>query len=366
MRNVPFLCLSLLVLAACTDPAVEDAGPPEPVGLPLLGAGDHTLVSVEVTEIATAADDLSRPRDLAFDPSDPTSLWIVNYTTSVIVLRNAGTPTQTAEYYGGPGAAHFLTKPAAIAFGQTGTFATAPEEDEITQPTTPADFMGPTLWTTDLSVFDGGHSGHLDMLHNSPNSTGIAWERDNVYWVFDGAHSSLTRYDFRLDHGPGGADHTDGIVSRFVEGQVAYSPRVPSHMEFVEGLLYVAEPAGNRVVVLDPSGATQTGPIEPNYDGIDQHGMTGGVLTTLVDGSMVERMSAPSGLVIDGDIIYVGDNETSTIFGIDRNTGEVLDWLDVSAEVRSEGLNGLALDAEGRLYLVDVLGDRIIRIAALP
>ena len=95
----------------------------------------------------------------------------------------------------------------------------------------------------------------------------------------------------------------------------------------------------------------------------DQYRVNSASLTTLVDGSMVDRMRAPSGLVIDGDVIYVGDNDSSTIFGIDRNTGEVLDWLDVSPEVGSEGLMGLELDSEGRLYVVDVLGDRVVRIA---
>lgn len=357
--------LALLSLVACGEPTMtpDDAGPPEPQGLPLLGNGEHALDAVELTEIATFDDGLWAPRDLAFDPSEPTTLYAVNHNTSIALIRDVGQPTQAGELIAGDGTNHFLAQPAAIAFGQEGTFATAPEEDGLTQPMTPTDFMGPSLWTTDPSVFDAGHAGHIDMLHNSPNSVGIAWERDNVYWIFDGSHAALTRYDFGLDHGPGGSDHSDGIVRRYVEGQVAYVPRVPSHMEMAGGLLYVADTGNNRVAVLDPAAAEAGAPIMPNYDGTQQHAMTGGTLTTLVDGAEVDSMVRPSGLAIDGDVLFVSDNETSTIFGFDRETGELIDWLDLSEQVAVGGLMGLAFDPDGDLFFVDATADRVLRIA---
>ena len=77
---------------------------------------------------------------------------------------------------------------------------------------------------------------------------GIAWEKDNVYWVFDGYHSSITRYDFNEDHGPGGTVHDDGTVSRYVEGKVKRVANVVSHMEMdrESNLLYVADTGNNR------------------------------------------------------------------------------------------------------------------------
>ena len=59
--------------------------------------------------------------------------------------------------------------------------------------------MGPTLWTNDGSIYNGGHATHYDMLHDSPNGAGIAWESGTAYWIFDGWHQSLTRYNFRND-----------------------------------------------------------------------------------------------------------------------------------------------------------------------
>src|SRR5690606_13392082 len=133
-------------------------------------------------------------------------------TNSISVITAPDTDAQSGSAFSSMGSNHFLPKPAALSFNPvTGFFATAHEEDERTQGAngTPADFMGPTLWTSDMEIFDGGHGGHMDMLHNSPNAVGIAWERDNVYWVVDGYHNALTRYDFAQDHGPGGSDHTD-------------------------------------------------------------------------------------------------------------------------------------------------------------
>ena len=40
-----------------------------------------------------------------------------------------------------------------------------------------ANFMGLTLWDGNLKEWEGGHLSHLDMLHNSPNGAGIAWEQ---------------------------------------------------------------------------------------------------------------------------------------------------------------------------------------------
>jgi hypothetical protein len=61
----------------------------------------------------------------------------------------------------------------------------------------------------------GGNGSHLDMLHGSPFSMGIAHEVDNVFWVCDDWNKDIVRYDFVGDHGPGNDDHSDAIVNRY-------------------------------------------------------------------------------------------------------------------------------------------------------
>ena len=347
-------------------PPVVDAGeapPPPPSGIPLLGGGRHTIDAVDVTVIGTTSDRLATPRDLAFHPQRPTELWVVNRADhSVVVFFEPGTSNQSTRRFWAPSGAHFLAEPSALAFGANGNVATIHETDDYTQgPTTPRDFMGPTLWSTDVNIFNGGHEGHIDMLHNSPNGMGIAWERDNVYWVFDGFHDSLTRYDFNRDHGPGGTDHSDGQIQRYAEGQVGRYADVPSHLVYepMTRQLYVADTGNNRIAVLDTMSGSRGASIRPNYDGIIQYEMTQSTLTTFIDGATA-GLRRPSGLALRDGLLFVGDNETGRIHAFDMMGNEV-DYLDTGIVVG--GLMGIAFDSAGLLYIVDALGDRILRVA---
>lgn len=332
--------------------------------LPVLGNGSNSLDEVELAVVATSAEDLNGPRDLEFNPTAPEQLWIVNVNdNTTVVLTDPGTEDQSALWFGAPGRDHFMARPSALAFGTLNVFATAQETDEITQASTPADFMGPTLWSADLRIFDGGHGGHLDMLHNSPNGAGVAWETDNAYWIFDGYHESLTRYDFQADHGPGGADHSDGIIARYAEGEVSYVEDVPSHMEVQGQLLYVADTGNNRIATLDITTGEYGRTMGPGYDGptVDMHKMTNTTVETLVDGESV-GLVRPSGLEIRNNTIFVSDNATSKIYAFDLN-GKLLDWLDLSSEVEEGGLMGLAIDVDGNLWAVDNVENRVLRIS---
>ncbi|MCA9582741.1 MAG: hypothetical protein KC416_13170 [Myxococcales bacterium] len=355
-----------------TDPNGEDPGNPGQGSVAVLGGGTHVADGLTIEELVSAADGLSIPRDLALNPERPDELWIVNRGgNATVVVTGLGTPAQQSSRRAAAGASHFMAQPAALAFGDPGIFATALEEDQITQPTTPADFMGPTLWTADLAIFDGGHGGHLDMLHNSPNGVGIAWDKGNAYFLFDGYHQSITWYDFAEDHGPGGSYHGDGTVIRYVEGEVAYAPDIPSHMEkdAETGLLYVADTGNQRIAVLDITNAVEAGPTAPNYDGGKQVKATGASLTTLVDGQALGTddatltMSTPSGLELHDGMIFVTDNATSRIFAFDKG-GRLIDWLSLAGTVKNGSLMGLTFDSAGRILIVDAWDNRVLRIAA--
>ncbi len=372
-----FVLLSSLLLSlfGCGDDVgdLTDAGAADsttdldagPTGLAILGFGSHAIDAVGLSTVATLDDAIRAPRDLAFHPTVDNQLWIVNDDGFVTILSDVGMETQDWSRRNGGGSQHFLSRPAALAFDDVDQFATAPETDEVTQEGSPTDFMGPTLWPTDMDLFDAGHASHLDMLHNSPNSVGIAWETGNAYWVFDGMHNSLTRYDFVEDHGPGNVDHSDGIIERFAEGQVAYVPDVSSHMVVSGGMLYVADTGNGRIGRLDIATGSPGRTIGPNYDGISTlRMMDGAVVENVVPAGTVEGLERPSGLAIRDGMIFVSDNATSRLFAFTMD-GALVDWLDLSTTVAPGALMGIEFAPNGDLLFVDAVDSRILRLSPL-
>lgn len=360
--------------AAPTQAAPAGAPSAEPVG------------EVQVTVIASMH--LSRPTDLAWNPYVADELWVMNHgDSSAAVISAASSEARSVQRRLDPeGARHFMPEPMAFAFGARettlvdaqgkmveGTFATCPESDTA--------YMGPTLWTSDLRIFaitkaereppfngaDTGGEGpgsHLDMLHSTPTCAGMAWAgTGNVYWTYSGGGSMLVKYDFGLDHGIGNTDHSDGSVWRYPLEGVLYVPGVPSHLVFEPGsqLLYMADTGHGRVVTFDPKSATDAQAMTAleNVDGLrDAQDLNGGELKELIGSSY--GMLLPSGLELHGEAIYVSDHETSTIhkFALD---GAPLGKLVVPGVERG-ALAGIAFGPDGKLYLVDMVGDRVLRL----
>jgi len=352
-------------------PEVQEETTPEviaPTGRPILGAGSHDPASLMIETLLDSANGLTSPRDLAFNPmvvDGVSQLFVADADMNMFVVTNPGTPEVRVRARSAMGAEHFMPAPVGLAFSDIGTFATVHETDWVTQQSTPADFMGPTLWPADAGDFDGGWASHLDMLHNSPNAVGIAWDQGNAFWVFDGAHSSLTWYDFQADHGPGGADHSDGIIVRWVEGQVKYVPGVTSDMQLdhATGLLYVADSGNARVAVLDTKSGTRGGTLRPNYDGAEMYHWKDATLTTLVDLAPLGA-TVPTGLVLHEGLVWVSDNARSMIFAFDPAApGTPVDWLDLSSVVPAGSLGAITFDAQGRLLVLDVEGSRVLRLS---
>ncbi len=357
--------LSILLLAAgCTPPGDGDGDGNDPD--PIFGDGSHSVDSIQVDVIADSGDDLMVPRDLEFHPDRPTELWILNrgdgpLDESMVVLDDPGTDDQEATYYISGGNQHFLAQGSAIAFSENGNFASIHETDIPTQGPpaqggTPADFMGPTLWTSDRDIFDAGHGGHLDMLHSTVNGMGIAAAGGNAFWVFEG-DGTVAKYDFNDDHGPGGADHSDGEYWRYNDAEVERESGVPSHMEFDADseLLYIADTGNNRICVLDTTEGEE-GRVFNTYDGRGTE-VDGAETNTLVEGEEV-NMREPSGLALHDGMIFVSDNRTGILFAFDMDGG-MLDWVDLE---RERAITGITFDEDGVLYLADAESEEILRI----
>jgi hypothetical protein len=366
--------LSILAAAACL-PAESD--PPDEErrdGIGALGYGAHTMDAVELTEIATAEDGLNGPRDLDFNPEHPGELWIMSrIDDSVTIVFDTGTSKQTTQRLKDPFAMHFMEEVSSISFATGMQFGTCQESrntyDESTQAN---DFMGPTLWSADLEVFAKTNpdatdelgfdlGSHLDMLHESPLCMGIAWIDENVYFTFDGLSSTISRYDFHDDHGPGFDDHADGVIERFTEADVRRVPDVPSHLVFDRGsgLLYVADTGNSRIQILDAELATLKAMLTPIEPGTTFAEMEGVVWTSLVAPGAT-TLEMPSGIALHDDVLYVTDNATSRITAFSL-AGEVIDWLDTGLPAGS--LMGLRVTDAG-IFAVDFLGDRVLRLSA--
>ncbi|NNC96417.1 MAG: hypothetical protein HKN92_12735, partial [Chitinophagales bacterium] len=217
-------------------------------------------------EIATSTNQVSIPRDLDFHPNYALKqLWIINKGTeasggSTVIIDNAGETNQFSQYVQDGNAWHFMSLPTAIDFSDNGNFATTPGVQDANH--SGGTFTGPSLWPSDLSIYGivgnppsaSFNGSHLDMLHGSPYSMGIAHEKDNVFWVFDSHNQEIVRYDFKEDHGPGKDYHADAHVRRYSEVVVKRNgTHIPNHMVLDKSSwwLYIVENLNSRVLRLD-------------------------------------------------------------------------------------------------------------------
>lgn len=356
------------------DPPTRDTAPPEmadtappPPSMPNaaeLGKGEHSASSVKLTVIAS---ELKSPRDLAFNPNRPDELWIVNGgDDSVVIVKNASTDGRTSERRRDIGAAHFMPRPSSIAFGGNpttfgvpGTFATCAESRNGGD-----DFMGPTMWSSDLSIFAKknpyGEGSHLDMLHNSPYCMGLAHESGNVYWAFGGLYNDIVKYDFAEDHGIGQTDHSDGSSYAYVTGKVKYLAGVPSHLAYraMDAMLFIADSGNARIAKLNTKSGTMGVKLPTAEPMVTRRRVDGATITDVVPAAS-KLVTTPSGIELRGGYLYVTDHATSRISAF-TETGTQVNWLDTGLPAKS--LSGLTFGADGKVYFVDMIGNRVLRI----
>ena len=353
-----------------------------PAGYPL-GVSDGSPLSVYFVPVYQPERPLEAT-DLAFHPDRPNELWVIRrefdsskpcdeknksaqgcsaLEGTLAVVFDAGTPQVSWTTFKDPNAWHFMRRPPALAFGDGGTFATVGEARTANFLDDPVDYMGPTLWSADLSKFavqpPGLNGSHLDMVHAAPFAMGIAHEQGHAYWVFNGHHGSLDRFDFMQDHGPGNEFHGDAAVKRYVTGQLARVPNIPSHMvlDKTTRQLYVADTGHGRIVKLGIDSGSPGAKLVPNYDELQTaHAVDGAALVEVV---ATGTLTAPSGIELYQGLLYVSDNATSRIYAFDLD-GNLVRQLDTGMPPGT--LAGLAFGSDDLLYFVDKPKAMVYRI----
>lgn len=340
-----------------------------------IGWGNGSVDSVIWTKIHTSPVQ-REATGLAFHPDRPDELWVINrpYESdascdemtatsegcaalegSVTIIKKPGQADSTFDRKTDQNAWHFMRRPTGIAFGVNDTFATCAEARTGNYLDDFADYVGPTLWSSDPAIFAqdpgaGLNGSHLDMLHATPWCMGIAHEAENIYWVFNGNIGSLDRYDFQQDHGPGHDNHDDGKIYRYVEGKLKRLPNVPSHMIYVasEQQLYVADTGNSRIVRLDTKSGRVDGEASPIYEIYAEN-------KQFEDAELQEiiapgTLQQPSGLAYDGDVLYITDHATGMFYAFTAD-GEQLRSL--QSNLPANALAGLTIGPDGKIYFVD-------------
>lgn len=352
----------LYVVGASAACAPTDTPEDGTEGVAALGGGTHAPLA-PVT-FGTRRDGLREPRDLAFNPERPGELWVVNHKNDgVTVYFDVDDPENRSRAYEDPANEHFLDGVSSIAFGAPGTFATAQDStNTYNGQAPPNDFMGPALWSSDLDVFATSNpdaidyvgfdlGSHLDMLHESPMSIGIAWEKHNVYWVFDGYNQAIARYDFREDHGVGYDDHSDGRIDKWLTGEVKRRDATPSHLAFDPDtkLLYAADTGNNRILAIDTTSGKAGGDLPVMEPGTEHRTWLDATWSVLVEGDAF-GMEAPSGLELVDGLLLVTDTVTGEIHAFDLD-GTQVDWAPTG--LPSGSLTGITARGLDELWFVD-------------
>lgn len=328
----------------------------------------------DFVQIADATNQISNPVDLDFHldfSGRPFELWVLNKGTnnsggSTVLISDADSDNPTHQFIKDGNAWHFLALGSAIAFGDNGNWATS--QDILDANRNGGNFTGPTLWSSDLTIYgivgnppSSSYNGsHLDMIHQSPYGKGIAWERENVYWVLDGYDNTLKRYDFKADHGPGQDYHGDGVVRVYSDISITKDFNLPSHIVIDENkqYLYGCNTGGNSIFRIDiKSGSYNKNLTKINNEPLAEYSEFTG---STVEHIITTGLDKPVGIDIVEDHLIVTDNGNEEIVIYDRSDFSEIGRITIP--FTNPDLMGLKVGPDGKIYYVDYSAKKVFRI----
>ena len=316
--------------------------------------------------IVNSSNQVNNPRDLDFHPNG--DLWITNTGTensggSTVKVTNPSMTSQNSLWEQDGNAYHFMSLPSGIAFSNNGNFATSTSVLDANHGGN--SFTGPTLWSSDPLIYakpSGGNGSHLDMLHASPYSMGIASEKDNIFWVYDDYSNDIVRYDFAEDHGPGNSDHDDGELIRYQGmGLSAINHTIVNHLvlDADKKWLYFVDGGNKRVLRLDITNGTAI-PAPSSFllqeTLAEYQKMTGFSWEEVVTTGLVQ----PAGIDIIDNRLVVTDHSNGDIVFYDLNTIPALEIGRI--QTNEPGIMGAVIGPNGKLWYVNATLNKVVKI----
>ena len=325
-------------------------------------------------------DGLNNPRDLDFNTyqSDMNELWVINENSatfdsnfggSTVTFYNVGTDSQWTDYRKDSYSGHFMHTASAIAFSDNGGFAnTLDIQDANGNPS--GYFSGCSLWESDTSIYarvnqNGPELGsHWDMLHQSPFSVGIAAETANIYWLFDGFHNTIAKYNFQephSDHEHGGEDHSDGLVYRYDEVVVERVSGLSSHMVIDQGsdLLYVCDTGNNRIIRMNINSGSINYSLTPYGENIEgYYSMHNAEYETVIDSGLIN----PTGIDIYNNYLLVSDYSNGEIIIYNIEQQDNLQEIQRIQTNLSNDVMGIKVGPDGSIWYVCTNSNKLYQI----
>ena len=285
---------------------------------------------------------------------------------STVIFHDAGLSNQSSEYRKDAYSRHFMHTASSLAFDDEGFFANTLECQDANN-NSDGFFSGPTLWDSDLSIYavvnqDGPLLGsHIDMIHQSPYSMGIEYAgTGNIYWVFDGYHSSIVRYDFATPHEIGGHDHSDGKVWRYDEVDINREEGVPSHMILDDslGFLYIADTGNQRILKFNVNSGNYSYDLTPYGESLSEYYMMENAEWEV---SISQELEKPSGIDLYDDRLVVSDYASGhiIIYDISTTLPYELGRIDTGSE---NNIMGIKIDDNQKIWYVSYNDNNVVRI----
>ncbi|MCD6063496.1 MAG: hypothetical protein K0R82_1407 [Flavipsychrobacter sp.] len=332
---------------------------------------NYTTSTNTFTEIANSTHGIGDAQDLDYVPGRRSEWWILNKeatAANMVIIYDAGIPSQTHQKRKDSHADHFMARSVAFTFGDNNYFVTAQE----IQSTDGSTFMGPALWSSDTSIFARLHQNnwvpgellgsHIDMLHQSPYGMGVAHDHDNVYWYFDGHNGNICKYDYAVPHGVGEDDHSDGKIHRYSDVTVTRVPNQPSHMvvDKQNSWLYFIDGSTKKVRRLKTTSGSIGGNLTPSSGSMEPLAEYKEVTGAQVEDVVTSGLTKPVGIDYRKDRLLVTDNATGNIHIY--NVSAMPATLVGTIITGGPGVRGVRIDWNNKIWYVNGTTQKVMRI----